>query len=241
MGRYDESKQLVVDTCQKLVGKGFLIGTGGNVSVRVPGEKALAITPSNYDYMKMSPEDICILTLDLKVIEGSMKPSIESSMHAAIYETRADANVVVHTHQIYASTFALINEPIPALYDEQVRFLGRSVEIVDYAPSGTPFLKKAIVSKLRNQCNAYIMKNHGALCLASSAERAIFNVELLEKCAITYLLALCTDKKVSHIPLPIREIAVAKLRSDQKKEAKQNESLMDVDLAARPEGEPQHD
>jgi L-ribulose-5-phosphate 4-epimerase len=220
MAQYDESKQMVVDTCRKLVGKGFLIGTGGNVSVRAAGGGAFAITPSNYDYMKMSPEDICILSLDLKPLEGEMKPSIESSMHAAIYETRPDAAVVIHTHQIYASTFALINQTIPALYDEQVRFLGRSVEIVDYAPSGTSFLKKAIVSKLHNHCNAYILKNHGALCLGDSAERAIFNVELLEKCALTYLMALCTDKKVSRIPLPIREIIFSKLRKDQKQTEK---------------------
>jgi L-ribulose-5-phosphate 4-epimerase len=225
MGQYDEAKQLVVDTCHKLVGKGFLIGTGGNISVRVPGASAFAITPSNYDYLKMAAEDICILDPELKPIEGSMKPSIESSMHAAIYETRPDANVVIHTHQIYASTFALINQPIPALYDEQVRFLGRAVEIVDYAPSGTSFLKKAIVSKLHNHCNAYILKNHGALCLGDSAERAIFNVELLEKCALTYLMALCTEKKVSKIPLPIREIIFSKLRKDQKQaEARQQQT-----------------
>jgi L-ribulose-5-phosphate 4-epimerase len=215
MGQYDQDKERVVDTCRRLVDKGFLIGTGGNVSVRSAAGRALAITPSNYDYMQMSPGDICILDLDLRLLEGEMKPSIESSMHAAIYGQRPDANVVIHTHQIYASTFALINQPIPALYDEQVRFLGRSVEIVDYAPSGTPFLKKAIVSKLRSHANAYILKNHGALCLADSAERAIFNVELLEKCALTYLLALCTEKKVSKIPLPIREIIFAKLRKDQ--------------------------
>ena len=222
MASYDEYKQRVVDTCQKLVGKGFLIGTGGNVSVRVPAAPVFAVTPSNYDYMQMHPEDICILGLDLKPLEGTLKPSIESSMHAAIYETRPDAQVVIHTHQIYASAFALINQPIPALYDEQVRFLGRSVEIVDYAPSGTPFLKKAIVSKLRNHCNAYILKNHGALCLGDSLERAVFNVELLEKCALTYLLALFTEKKVSKIPLPIREIIFAKLRKDQELAKDQN-------------------
>lgn len=216
MGLYDQDKERVVETCRRLVGKGYLIGTGGNVSVRTAGGRALAITPSNYDYLKMSPANICILDLDLAPLEGEMKPSIESSLHAAIYETRPDAGVVIHTHQIYASTFALINQPIPALYDEQVRFLGRSVEIVDYAPSGTSFLKKALVSKLRSHANAYILKNHGAVCLGDSAERAIFNVELLEKCALTYLLALCTEKKVSKIPLPIREIIFAKLRKDQK-------------------------
>jgi ribulose-5-phosphate 4-epimerase/fuculose-1-phosphate aldolase len=207
----------VVDICHSLIDKRFLIGTGGNVSVRTTEPGRMAVTPSNYDYLKMRPEDICILDLETHPIEGEMKPSIESSLHAAIYANRPDANVIIHTHQIYASAFALINQPIPALYDEQVRFLGRSVEIVPYAPSGTSFLKRAIVSKLRNHANAYILQNHGAVCLAGDAERAIFNVELLEKCALTYLLALCTEKKVTGIPLPVREIAFSKLRKDQEK------------------------
>jgi len=217
VSNYAETQAQVVEICQKLVGKGFLAGTGGNVSARVPGEPALAITPSNFDYMKMQPTDICVLGLDLKVIEGGMKPSIESSLHAAIYANRPDAAVVIHTHQIYASAFALINQPIPALYDEQVRFLGRSVEIVPYAPSGTGLLKKSLAARLRNHCNAYILQNHGAVCLGDSAERAIFNVELLEKVALTYLLALCTEKKVTRIPLPVREIAFNRLRQDEKK------------------------
>ena len=53
--------QLIVDTSKDLTGKGFLSATGGNLSVRIPAEKAIAITPSNYDYMKMIPADICVL------------------------------------------------------------------------------------------------------------------------------------------------------------------------------------
>jgi len=218
MASYQSAQGEVFGICRKLVEKGLLMGTGGNVSVRIPGEPAFAITPSNYDYMKMKPEDVCVLKWDLTPIEAAMKPSVESAMHAAIYENRPDVNVVIHTHQVYASAFSLINTPIPTLYDEQARFLGRSVEIVKYAPSGTGFLKNNIVKKLGNHANAYILQNHGALNLGPDADRTIFNVQLLEKCAATYLLALCTEKKVSRIPLPFREVAVSMLRKDQKKE-----------------------
>ena len=215
---YPSAQGEVVGICRKLVEKGLLMGTGGNVSVRIPGEPAFAITPSNYDYMKMRPEDVCILKLDLSPVQAAMKPSVESAMHAAIYENRLDVNVVIHTHQVYASAFSLINTPIPALYDEQARFLGRSVEIVAYAPSGTGFLKHNIIRKLGNHAHAYILQNHGALLLGPDADRTIFNVELLEKCAITYMLALVTEKKVNRVPLPFRELAVSMLRRDQKKE-----------------------
>jgi L-fuculose-phosphate aldolase len=210
-------KQQVVETAQHLTAKGYLMATGGNLSVRLPGRPAFAVTPSNYDYMKMQPEDVCILDFDLNVLEGALKPSVESAMHAGIYEARADVNAIVHTHQVYASALALIHAPIPALFDEQVRFLGRAVEIIPYAPSGTGFLKNAIVKHVKNHHNAYIMQNHGVLCFGHDAERAAHNVEILEKCALAYLLALCTERRVTKIPLAVREIAFSKLRSDQKK------------------------
>ncbi len=217
MSQYYPFKQQVIETARQLTERGYLMATGGNLSVRIAGQSAFAITPSNFDYLKMQPDDVCILDLDLRVLEGEHKPSVESGMHAGIYHARADVNAVVHTHQVYASALALINAPIPALFDEQVRFLGRSVEIIPYAPSGTGFLKNTIVKHIQNHHNAYIMQNHGVLCFGHDVERATHNVEILEKCALAYLLALCTERSVSKIPLPIREIAFAKLRKDQKK------------------------
>ena len=209
-------KQQVVTTAQRLAHKGYLLATGGNVSVRVPGQPAFAITPSNFDYGKMAPEDVNVLTLDLVPLEGPHRPSVESGMHAGIYRARPDVSAIVHTHQVYASTLAVLKAPIPALFDEQARFLGRRVPIVPYAPSGTGWLTRKVARHVRGHGNAFIMQNHGVVCLGHDAQRAAHNVEILEKCAIAYLLALCTDRKVSKIPLVVREVAFAKLRADQK-------------------------
>jgi ribulose-5-phosphate 4-epimerase/fuculose-1-phosphate aldolase len=216
MDPFEPSRQQIVAACRVLLEQGYLMATGGNVSLRVAGQEAFAITPSNYDYSAMTPGEVCVLDFDLKVLAGEHKPSVESSMHAAVYQARADVHAVVHTHQVYASALALIDAPIPALFDEQVRFLGRSVEIIPYAPSGTGLLRRKIVKHLKNHHNAYIIQNHGVLCLGQDVERAVHNVEILEKCSLAYLLALCTERKVSKIPLAVREIAFAKLRQDQK-------------------------
>ena len=217
MSNYETSKAQIVDASQELVRKGYLMATGGNVSVRLPGQDGFAITPSNYDYMKMTAGDICILDFNLTMLEGHLTPSVESAMHAAIYQVRPDVNALIHTHQVYTSALTLVKAPIPALFDEQARFLGRSVEIIPYAPSGTGLLKNAVAKHVRNHNNAFMMQNHGALVFGHDMERAIHNVEILEKCALAYLLALCTERKVSKIPLAVREIAFSKLRKDQKK------------------------
>src|SRR5229473_1367282 len=80
-------KKEVVETAQKLTEKGYLMATGGNLSVRIPNAMgAFAITPSNFDYMKMVPDDICVLDLDLNVLEGARPPSVERELHAGVYK-----------------------------------------------------------------------------------------------------------------------------------------------------------
>jgi ribulose-5-phosphate 4-epimerase/fuculose-1-phosphate aldolase len=220
MSQYDQIKVDLVEAARHLAERGVFKGTEGNFSIRVPGARAFAITPSGVDYFKMRPEQVCILDFDLNKVEGGAKPSIESGIHAVAYQLRADVNTVIHTHQVYASSLALIKTPIPALFDEQVRYLGRGVDIIDYAPSGTIFLRNKVKAKIRNGNNAYILQNHGVVVFGSDTERALHNIELLEKCALTYLLALCTDKKITKVPLVIREIAFAKLRQDEKRYAR---------------------
>jgi ribulose-5-phosphate 4-epimerase/fuculose-1-phosphate aldolase len=222
MSEYQTHKQQVMDACHTLLERGYLKETEGNISARISGQNAFAITPSNYDYAKMKTDDICVLDFDMKQLEGEMKPSIESGMHAGVYQTRPDVHCIIHTHQPYASALALIKSPIPALFDEQVMRLGRSVDIIPYAPSGTDFLKNAVVSKIKNNNNAFMLQNHGVLVFGVTMEQAVHNMALLEKCALTYLLALLTEKKVTKIPFPIREIAFAKLRKDEKKFAELN-------------------
>jgi hypothetical protein len=221
VAQYASSKELVVSICRRLLDRGYLKATEGNVSVRVPGRALFAVTPSNYDYAEMQPEDICILDFEQHRVSGTRKASIEAGMHAAVYQERPDVNVIIHTHQPYASALALIDRPIPALFDEQVMFLGRGVQIVPYAPSGTTFLKRRVKSRLASGDNAYILANHGVLVLGGDVGRAVHNMALLEKIALDYLLTLLTGEKAATVPLPIREIAFAKLRADQKQLARQ--------------------
>jgi ribulose-5-phosphate 4-epimerase/fuculose-1-phosphate aldolase len=222
MSEYQSHKQQVMDACHTLLERGYLKETEGNISARISGQNAFAITPSNYDYAKMKTDDICVLDFDMKRLEGEMKPSIESGMHAGVYQTRPDVHCIIHTHQPYASALALIKSPIPALFDEQVMRLGRSVDIIPYAPSGTGLLKNAVISKIKNNNNAFMLQNHGVLVFGVTMEQAVHNMALLEKCALTYLLALLSEKKVTKIPFPIREVAFAKLRKDEKKFAELN-------------------
>ncbi|WP_203820023.1 aminotransferase class III-fold pyridoxal phosphate-dependent enzyme [Paractinoplanes ferrugineus] len=221
------SRRHVVEMCRTMLERGYLKATEGNVSVRIPGHELYAVTPSNYDYDKMRAEDVCIVDFQGKHVPdeggaGGLVPSIECGMHANIYRERPDVNAIVHTHQPYASALAFLRKPIPALTDEQVRFLGKEVAIIDYAPSGTGFLAKNVQKKVASGDNAFIIANHGVVAVGTDPTRAVFNMALLEKVSIAYLMALTTEAgKVYTIPNTIREIAFSKLRKDEKRIAAQ--------------------
>ena len=224
---YTSARQHVLDMCRTMLDRGYLKATEGNVSVRIAGRELYAVTPSNYDYDKMRLEDICIVDFDGKHVPDEYStdgivPSIECGMHANIYRERPDVNAIVHTHQPYASALAYLRKEIPPLTDEQVRFLGKKVAIIDYAPSGTGFLAKNVQKKVASGDNAFIIANHGIVAVGTDPDRAVFNMALLEKVSIAYLLALSTESgKVYTIPAAIREVAFTKLRKDQKRIAEQ--------------------
>lgn len=193
----------VIDCCQWLCRQGYfgsLLSAGGNVSLRIPGQSVLVITPSGEPYMDLVPEKICVVDFDLTCIDGELPPSVETAMHVGIYRIRADVGAVVHTHQAYASVFALINQPIPALFDEVALSIGETVEVVPYALSGSPELAENVRRAVVNQCNCFIMQNHGALNLGKSLDKAWKNAELLEKTAQAYYRALTTGKPVTTLP-----------------------------------------
>lgn len=231
------ARQHVVDMCRTMLDRGYLKATEGNVSVRIPGHRLYAVTPSNYDYDQMRVEDICIVDFEGRHVPdpggSGLAPSIECGMHANVYRERPDVNAIVHTHQPYASALAYLRKEIPALTDEQVRFLGKKVAIIDYAPAGTGFLAKNVQKKVAGGDNAFIIANHGIVALGTDPDRAVFNMALLEKVSIAYLLALTTETgKVYTIPAAIREIAFTKLRKDEKRIAAQiTESVPPVRVA----------
>lgn len=203
MGRYDRYKKEVIEACIKLLESGYFgsrRGSGGNVSVRIDGEDGMAVTPSSIRYQDLAADDICVTGFDLSVIEGDRKPSVESGMHGIIYRMRPDVNAVVHTHQFYGSVLAVINEPLPALFDEVAFSLGAMAEMVPYALSGSRELADNVAQKLSNNANAYILQNHGVLALGKTLDKALLHAELVEKAAMVYCTALSTGRTVGTLP-----------------------------------------
>ncbi|HDP79699.1 MAG TPA: class II aldolase/adducin family protein [Spirochaetes bacterium] len=212
MGKYYDYQKEVLNWSLWLSENGFFgtkLGTGGNVSMRIPGEEAAAMTPSSRKYSELTAADICIVDFEGKVLEGELKPTVEQGMHLAVYKNREKVNAVAHTHQTYASLLSVIGTSIPALFDEVAFDIGDIVEVVPYALSGSVELAANVAAKLGNNCNCYLIQNHGALNLGSSIEKACLHAEMLEKICMVYYHALVSGKEISVLPEPVIELVKA--------------------------------
>lgn len=205
------AQQTVLDTCLKLADMGYLAGIGGNIALRID-DKHFAVTPSAADYYSMTADDICILTLDdLTPIHAPKSPSVEAGLHAKVFAKRPDCHISVHTHQPIASSVALIGDDITVENPNWRALLGRHIRLVNYAPSGTGMLVKALGKTITADNNAYLLKNHGVVCMASDVATAIKQVEMVEKAATAHLQALIFAKHGANPQNDLAKFALANL------------------------------
>jgi len=176
-------RRRVVDTCVELSRRGYFAGTGGNLALRIDAE-LVAVTPSATDYLAMSAEDVCVVRLsDLAIVDGAKTPSVETGLHARLLRKRPDVRCSIHTHQPIASAYALLGEALDVDGDDTRALLGPMVPLVGYMPSGTALLSRLVDRAVRPDVNAYLMRNHGAICCGASVDDAIVAVEALERLA----------------------------------------------------------
>ncbi len=188
---YEVERQKLLEITLQMLKHDLVIGSSGNASLRV-GDHVL-ITPSSVRYDTMVVDDIVVLDLEEKIIEGHRTPSIESPTHLAIYKQRTDAKAIVHSHSVYATAFALLDRALPPIIDEVVPKLGGDVRLARYGMPGTDELAENVVEALEERSGVF-MKNHGALCIGMDLDDAIHLTILLERTCKTYLLALQAGK-----------------------------------------------
>ena len=183
-------KKEIVKLCKNLLNEGHVIGSAGNVSVRVKNneEEFVLITPSNVQYENMKPTDILIINMEGKVIEGNRNPSVEKQMHLTVYKERIDVNAIIHAHSIYSTVLSSLNLSLPPIMEELVPYIGGEVMCAEYGEAGTEELAEAVLKNLEER-NAVLLSNHGNLCCGSHLKGAYTVLQYLERGAKIYYLA----------------------------------------------------
>jgi L-ribulose-5-phosphate 4-epimerase len=183
-------KKQILEVCKKLLKDGHVIGSAGNVSMRVLHNKQelILITPSNVRYDHMKPEDILIINLEGKVIEGERNPSVEKHLHLGIYKARDDVNAIIHSHGIYSTILSTLKLSLPPVIEELVPYLGGEIICAEYGEAGTEELAHNVVKSLEDK-NAVLLANHGNICCGSHLDGAYMVLRYLERGAKIYYLA----------------------------------------------------
>src|SRR5574338_824362 len=162
--------------------------TSGNVSIRDAESGLVSIKPSGGMYEDLTAEDMVVLDLDGKVVEGSKKPSSDTASHLYIYRHRPDVFGVVHTHSPYATAFAAIGKPIPVYLTAQADEFGGPIPCGGFALIGGEEIGKVVVESIGSS-PAIILKNHGVFTIGPSGKGAVKAAIMVEDVARTIWLA----------------------------------------------------
>ena len=187
-------KKDVCEIAKRAQRDGLCKHKSGNFSARDVKSGYIVMTPTSVDRELLTPRDMIVMDLEANVIENlsGLKPTSESLMHITIYKTRKDANAIAHTHSMYATTFALLNKPIPAIVYEVANMgltKGR-VPVAPYGRPGTMELANSVVDACM-EAESFLMESHGAVAFDSQdIYEAFLKAAYIEELAQLYYNAV---------------------------------------------------
>lgn len=189
MSSLEEIRHDVWLHAQEMWRGGLVTGSAGNISRRAD-ENLIAITPTAVRYEAMTADEIVFVELDNGQTVGSIRePSYELPMHLTIYRSRPEVAAIVHTHAPYVTTLSVLRRPLPPVIDEMVVYLGGTIEVADYAFTGTDAVGTQVIRTLGDR-NAVILANHGNVCIGRNLRQAMDVAITMETCARVYTQAL---------------------------------------------------
>ncbi|WP_327666785.1 class II aldolase/adducin family protein [Streptomyces sp. NBC_00485] len=165
----------LVAAARRTVLDGLVVGTSGNVSVRV-GDTVL-VTPSGVPYDRLTPADVTGVDLDGRQVLGTLAPTSELPMHLAVYRT-TDARAVVHTHAVHATAVSTLVPELPTIH-YMAGALGGSVRVAPYATYGTDELAENMLHALADRTGC-LLRNHGMITYGTTLDQAYDRTAQLE-------------------------------------------------------------
>lgn len=190
-------KKEILDIAKRAQRDGLCKHKSGNFSARDPETGLVVITPAGMDRELLSPRDMVVIDMDANVIENlsNLRPTSETLMHLMIYSKRPKARAVAHTHSAYATAFAVLRKPLPAIVYE-VANLGLTkgrVPVAPYGRPGTTDLSNSVIEACQ-EADAFLMAGHGAVALdEQNIYEAFLKAAYIEELAELYYISLTAN------------------------------------------------
>lgn len=181
-----EYREDLFRVCRRIYDKGWVAMNDGNVSIRLENDRILC-TPTAVSKGMVELEDLIVVDMTGKQIEGDRQCTSEIAMHITVYSMRPDVRSVVHAHPPVATGFAAAGRALDkALLPEVIINLG-AVPLAAYGLPGTPALSDGMRPLIPNY-DALLLQNHGCTTYGGDVWEAFFRMEIVEHFArITFV------------------------------------------------------
>jgi len=190
---YRELKERAWAANQEIPKRGLAIYTFGNVSALDSARGVIAIKPSGVAYDKLTIDDIVVLDLAGKIVEGSLRPSSDTPTHLVLYRAWSGIGSVVHTHSSYATGWAQARLPIPIYGTTHADHLAEDVPCTavmsdeaverDYELETGEQILECFRHRDPLHTPMVLVAGHGAFTWGETPEKAIYNAAVLEELA----------------------------------------------------------
>lgn len=188
----EKERRDVVETCLFMQSNGLIVGTAGNVSIRV--DDKIAISPSGVPYETMTAEDVVVFSMDGERVDGVLEPSSELPLHLSVYRETA-AKAITHNHAPASTALGLVVDEIPPSHYYSA-MLGGIIRVAPYAEFGTDELARNVTDALKGRSGA-LMKNHGAITIGPTVKKAAGLLPILEYVCEIHLRAMATGAPIA--------------------------------------------
>lgn len=199
----EQLKRQVLDANLELPRRGLVTYTWGNVSARDRETNLVIIKPSGLDYDVMRAEDMVVVDLEGKAVEGHLRPSSDLLTHLELYKRYPQIGGIVHTHSARATAWAQAGRSIPFYGTTQADYFRGSIpctrDMTSEEIEGAYELNTGlvIIETLDSlgldpiEMPAMLCKNHGVFTWGKGAAEAVHNAVVLEEVA---KMALWTEQ-----------------------------------------------
>jgi L-fuculose-phosphate aldolase len=178
----EQARAALVRYGQKMVADRLVVGSAGNISVRM-GDR-IVMTPTGITYDQVTAESVNVLDLDGTILAGTGRRSSEWPMHRKIYDL-TPASAVVHTHSAFSVAVGLICDEIPAVHYSVLSLGGPTVRVAPYTTFGSDGLADNVAAALEGRFAA-LLQNHGMIAYGASLEEAYERAQLVDWLAEVY-------------------------------------------------------
>lgn len=189
----EELKEEVFEENLELVEKKLVIYTWGNVSGIDRESKIFAIKPSGVDYDIMKSDDMVLIDLEGKKIEGKYKPSSDTATHIELYKAFPEIGAIVHTHSSYATSWAQARKDIPAFGTTHADYFYGDIPCAraltkeeienDYEKNTGLVIIETLKERNINPMDipGIIIASHGPFAWGKDSRQAVYNAVVLEE------------------------------------------------------------